>query len=167
MTQRPNGDNLSQPPATQGSTHARDEVSNATAAISERAQALAADVKRAAGDVAGRARDTAEKQLEGGKDRVGQTLGQLAEALRKTASHLRSGDKTGLTEYVARAADRVESASDYFEERTLGQVVADIEQFARREPAVFLGGAFGAGLLAGRFLRSTRKPPHTKTSGGS
>ena len=33
----------------------------------------------------------------------------------------------------------------------------DVEAFARREPAMFIGGAIAIGLLAARFLKSSRR----------
>jgi hypothetical protein len=141
------------------------QSSNISNPVSPSASNLASDVKRAADDVAGRARGTAEQRLEGGKDRVGHGLAHLADALRKTASSLADGadgEDAGLVDPVARAADRVSAASDYFRRRSLGQVIGDVVRFARREPAVFLGGAFAAGLFVGRFLRSTSqrsRPP--------
>ncbi len=138
--------------------------------VTGRARAIADEARDAAGEVGARARGAAERQLASGKDRVGEGLAHLAEALRKTASNLRGGESNesrALTEYVTRAADRVEVASDYFGRRTLSEVIGDVEDFARREPAILLGGAFGAGLLAGRFLRSTRRPRETAKPGGA
>jgi hypothetical protein len=133
------------------------------AGVGDRAHEVMDQVKHAADDVAGQARHTAELQLSGGKDRVAQGLGSVAAALRKTGTQLRDDDPMGITDYVVRTADHVEAASDYFQRRTLGEVVGDVEQFARREPALFLGGAFLTGLLGGRFLKSARRP----TGGGA
>ena len=35
----------------------------------------------------------------------------------------------------------------------------DLESFARRNPAIFIGAAFGVGFLVARFLKST--PPNS------
>ena len=41
-------------------------------------------------------------------------------------------------------------------------MLGDVGTFARREPAMFLGGAFVLGLLGGRFLKSSHvRPPST------
>lgn len=138
----------------------RDDVAMALkTGVADRAHDLVDDVKHAADDLTGEAKKAAETRLSTGKDRVAQGLGSVATALRKTGAQLRNDDQLGITDYVVRAADGVESASDYFQQRTLGQVVGDLEQFARREPALFLGGAFVAGLLGGRFLKSTSRHP--------
>ena len=57
--------------------------------------------------------------------------------------------------YVDQAADQVERLSEYVRERDVVQIAGDVEKFARREPALFLGGAFVLGLCAARFLKSS------------
>ena len=41
-------------------------------------------------------------------------------------------------------------------------MVTQVEQYARRQPAIFLGGAFALGLLGARFLKSSN--PQTATT---
>jgi len=57
--------------------------------------------------------------------------------------------------YMGRAASQVENVARYLHDKNLGQVVGDLESFARREPVLFVGGALVVGLLGGRFLKST------------
>jgi hypothetical protein len=40
-------------------------------------------------------------------------------------------------------------------EKDVNEMLRDVQQFARRQPALFIGGSFAAGLLAARFLRSS------------
>jgi len=112
-------------------------------------------VKHIAGDVADQARKSAGMQLSGEKDRAADGLGSVADALRQTGEHLGTQEKTGLHEYVVRAADQVEAASGCLKSRTPVQILGDVESLARREPALFLGGAFVVGLIGGRFLKSS------------
>jgi len=123
--------------------------------VSEGAADLSGTAKDVASTVATQARNTVEGRFETRKDRAVQGLGDVAEALRHTGERLRSQDKTDLTEYIERAADRVEAASGYVQNKSLGQIMGDVERFARREPALFLGGAFVIGLVGGRFLKSS------------
>jgi hypothetical protein len=123
------------------------------------ARELKDEMKHLAGDVAGEAKKTAESGLSLGKQRAADGLGSVANAIRKTGEHLREEDQGAFTEYFDRAARQVEIASDYLQRRSLGQVIGDVEQFARREPALFLGGAFVAGLIGGRFLKSSHPQP--------
>jgi hypothetical protein len=61
----------------------------------------------------------------------------------------------GLTaRYGDSLAQQVEQVSHYLEQKDLRELVRDVEVFARRNPAVFIGGAFALGMLAARFLKS-------------
>ncbi len=127
--------------------------------IAEQAKEKARQAQAKAGDIAGQARDQVGTQLSGQKDRVAEGLGGVAQALRQTGQQMRDQDQLGLTGYVDRAASQVESFSSYLRENDMGRVVDDVERFARREPALFLGGAFVLGLLGARFLKSSRPRP--------
>jgi hypothetical protein len=117
------------------------------------ARELSTEVRHVATDLAGEAKKTAESKLGAGKDFAAEHLGSVADALRKTSHELRTND-SAVTDYVDMAASSVEKVSNYVQTRTLSQLMGDAEAFARREPAVFLGGAFFLGMLGGRFLKS-------------
>jgi hypothetical protein len=40
-------------------------------------------------------------------------------------------------------------------------MIQEVERFARRQPALFLGGAFTLGLIAARFLKSSSEVSHS------
>ena len=123
--------------------------------LGDEASDLGSEAKQLAQDVAGRARDTAEDRLSSGKERAARSLGSVADALRHTGEHLRLQDEESLPSYIDQAAEKLELASGYLRDKDLSDVVGDIERFARREPALFIGGAFALGLLGGRFLKSS------------
>lgn len=126
---------------------------------------LSSQPRQVASGLAEEATRSAERQLTGGKDRAAQVIGQLAEALRHTGATMSSGtDMPMLNDYLGRAASKVDGLSDYLQEKSLTDVVGDVERFARRDPVLFLGSAFLIGLLGGRFLRSAQ-PDRTSTSG--
>lgn len=130
-------------------------MGDAAAGVAEDVRGVAHDAKQLAGEVAGAAKKTAGSQVTRGKDMAADGLGSVASALRHAEEKLLSEEQHGAGEYVSHAAYRVEQASTYLRTRTLGQVVGDVEGFARRDPALFLGGAFLLGLLGGRFLKSS------------
>jgi len=156
-------DNSSFSPGTSGASNASKPEDQAALALKSSVLADAHDLtdgaKQIAGDAVAQVRESAQAQVSGGKDRLADGLGNVANAIRDTGDRLREGDQTGLTQYVTRAADGVEAASDYLKENSLGDVLGDLGSFARREPAMFLGGAFVLGLLGGRFLKSSHVKP--------
>jgi len=127
------------------------------ASVAEDARNLTSEAKRVASDMADQATKSAERQLAGGKERAAEAMGHLAGALRHTGEQLGNQDMPMVIDYLGRAATQVDGMSNYLRRVTLPQVVNDLERFARREPVLFMGGAFVVGLLGGRFLKSS--PP--------
>lgn len=143
-------------PQSPDASEPRDDAALALASgVAAGAHELGDQAKHVAGDVMAQAKRAAQSRISGGKERAAQSLGQVADALRLTGERLEH-DKSGLTDYVVRIADKVEAASGYLQRRNVRDVIDDVGGFARREPALFLGGAFAVGLLGGRFLKSSR-----------
>ena len=59
----------------------------------------------------------------------------------------------------------MQRAADYLDRTDSREMMHHTEQFARRQPALFLGGAFGLGLIAARFLKSSRRNDQEETGG--
>jgi hypothetical protein len=100
-------------------------------------------------------RDKAYEQIGSQKERATGTLGAVAGAVRNATHELRERGQTGLAGYVNRAADEIDRWTSRLREQDLDDAVRDVQQFARRNPAIFLGVAFGAGVVAARFLKSS------------
>lgn len=126
----------------------------ATPSLTDDVKGLGSDVKGIASDVAREAQKMAESQLDSGRERVAEGMGSVAGAIRNTGDQLRGSPVAGVADYLTQAADTVQGASKYLENKSVGEVVSDVESFARREPLIFLGGTFAVGLLLGRFLKS-------------
>ncbi|HEY8598419.1 MAG TPA: hypothetical protein VIL85_08305 [Thermomicrobiales bacterium] len=127
---------------------AKEQVQQAAADVKEQVQQTAAGVKE---QVAAQATDKLASQ----KDVATGSLNSVAHAFRQTGEQLRDNDQAGIANYVERAAGQVEHFAGYLSKRDLRELAQDTEQFARREPALFLGGAFALGLFAARFLKSS------------
>lgn len=93
--------------------------------------------------------DTAERQKAAGADFVN----GLAESARRAANEF-EGQSPTAAGYIRSAADQVESFSDSLRRRDVGQMLSDVQSFARSQPTAFLGMSFLAGFAAVRFLRS-------------
>ncbi len=122
---------------------------------------LMTEAKNAVGHMAEGAKDQVVTQVEAQKDKAAEKIGNVAEALRAAGEPL--AELGPLPDLAGRAADQIESIAEYVQSRTVGDIVHEVERFARREPAIFLGAAFGIGLLAGRFLKSSpRREAHSE-----
>jgi len=111
--------------------------------------------KEKAGELVEQAKGQATPRLESQKERAAEGLGNTARALRQTSQQLREQEDGPVAQYAERAADRIERAADYLRGRDINELVGELESFARRQPVLFVGGAFALGLLTGRFLKSS------------
>lgn len=120
------------------------------------AESAVDQAKQAVSDAAQRATDQVESRLDSQKERAADSLSNLAQSLRSTGQQL-EGQPAGIGGYVQRAADQVDDFAYYLREREIGEMVDQVEDFARRQPGIFLGAAFSLGLLGARFLKSSRR----------
>jgi hypothetical protein len=120
----------------------------------EKAGELVEQAREAGGQIAAHGIEEAKPRLEDGKEQVVQTLSAAADALRRTGAEM-TDQPGGVGRFAENAADRAERAAEFFGSRDLNEIVSEVESFARRQPAMFLGAAFGLGLLGARFLRTT------------
>jgi uncharacterized protein YjbJ (UPF0337 family) len=168
MTQQSSSSNkqANTAPATsrEGQHTASDATREMTGQVKETVGQVTDQAQQAAGQVVDQARQQVSSRLTGQKDRAAEGLTSVAHALRQTSQQLRDQDQQTVTGYIERAASQVERVSNYLKQNDLGGLVDDVEQFARRQPALFLGGTFVLGLLGARFLKSSR--PYTGNGGG-
>lgn len=136
-------------------------MSQAVSSTADQAQQAIGQAADQAQQVAGQVVDTAKAQttdrLSAGKDQIATTVDTVAQSIRQSSQGLRDQDQAAVAGYADQAADRLAGAASYLRERDVTEIVADVEDFARRQPAAFLGAAFGLGLLAARFIKSSRQ----------
>ncbi|QBQ55756.1 hypothetical protein [Nitrosococcus wardiae] len=90
------------------------------------------------------------------KSATADEIGGVAEALRKASHEMDQQEHPPLiTPYAERAAHSLEQFSHTLRERDVGTLMRQAEDFARRQPGVFIGGAVAAGFLLARFFRSS------------
>lgn len=99
-------------------------------------------------------------KLEEQKSALSSGLSTVADNIRQLGSNLSGAQANDpLTRFAAdyseTAAAKLRSAANYFESHDIETMYRDVEGLARRNPAVFVGGAFAIGFLAARFLKSS------------
>ena len=156
--------------ATGGSSNRTSNASNSDSlsldSAKETAKGLIDQAKSGAGQAYGVAAEKATSVIEEKKVDLASGLGTVADTIRQVGSTLRDTDEqTGITntaaEYGDTLAQQIEKISQYFERSDVRVMIRDVETFARRNPAVFIGGAFAVGLLAARFLKSSNPNPNS------
>ncbi len=88
------------------------------------------------------------------KNRAADGLGGIADVFRSASNELRSDNET-LASYVDLAGDQVRRLANHIRERGVADMLDDVHGFARRRPALFIGGAFVVGIALARFLKSS------------
>ncbi|MFL5733544.1 MAG: hypothetical protein ACJ78Q_10115 [Chloroflexia bacterium] len=127
--------------------------------MKDQAQAKTGEVidqaKEKTGQVIGQVQEQAKSQVETQKGRAAESLGGVAQALRQTGQQMRDQDNAQVAQFTDTAANQIEKISTFLRERDVNDMVVEVERFARRQPALFIGGALALGLLGARFLRSS------------
>jgi ElaB/YqjD/DUF883 family membrane-anchored ribosome-binding protein len=115
------------------------------------------------------ARSAAESLLEEQKRQIADTVEAVGEALRCATHPLEQSQTRIVARYVEDAANRVHSLSHTMRARRWGELVADTEDYARRNPTVFVLSSVAVGFVLGRLLwmsTSGRQHQAAWSSGG-
>jgi len=129
---------------------------------------LKQDVKNQIGEVKNRIADQARNTVQQAREKAASTVnerkGELAGSVTSVAGAVRGATDqlrgeghdhiAGYTEALAEQADRV---ARYLRDTDLNRVRDDVEDLARRQPALVIGGALLLGLLAARFFKSSER----------
>lgn len=124
------------------------------------ARSLVDQAKETAGEAYGAVTDKAAGKIDEQKATLADGLSSVADGIRKASQSLGGGQADNqIAQYAGRytrvAANTVDQVARYFDTHDTKAMVRDVEGFARRNPAVFIGAAFGLGMLAARFLKSS------------
>ena len=88
------------------------------------------------------------------KNKAADGLGGIADVFRSAGNELRT-ENEALASYVDMAGDQMRRLANNIRERGVVDMMDDVAVFARRRPALFIGGAFLVGLGIARFLKSS------------
>lgn len=127
--------------------------SDATTKAQQEGQQLSQQTQQAAGQVAQQAKSTASNQ----KQNVAQNLSGVSQALQQSGQQLQKQGQGVAAQALDGAAGQVGRFAQYLENTSVEQMVGEVQDLARRDPAIFLGGAFALGFILSRFLKSS--PP--------
>jgi hypothetical protein len=114
-----------------------------------------AQTKASAGQAIERAKDQVKSQIASRKDQAADSLSGAVRALEATGQQLRGESQVLAADYADSLTGQVRRASDYLSGRSVDDIARDVEDFARKNPSLFIGGAFVLGIALARFLRSS------------
>jgi hypothetical protein len=134
-------------------------------AVKEQAREAAAEMKAGARDVAEDVKDQVRSSAAHQKDAAAQQMDGWAHALKSASDDLHGRGQDSVAAWVRQAADGLERASGTVRERNVDDLVGTVEDFARRQPVAFLGGAVAAGFGLARLMKSSADRRRSTTTG--
>jgi ElaB/YqjD/DUF883 family membrane-anchored ribosome-binding protein len=115
--------------------------------------------KEKAHEAVGQAKEKAGSQLRSQVDQrstdAGHRVGSLASDVRAVGESLREQGKDQPAKLAEQAADRAERLGSYLKESDADRILADVEDFGRRQPWAVIAGGVAIGLVASRFLKAS------------
>jgi F0F1-type ATP synthase membrane subunit b/b' len=123
---------------------AKEQARKTAAEMKEDARGLAEDVKEQARATTAKQKDAAAEQIDG-----------WAHALNTASDDLRDRGQESAAAWVRQAAAGLQRASGTMRERGVDDLFGTVEDFARRQPVAFLGGAVIAGFGLARLMKSS------------
>ncbi len=130
------------------------QASEAASRVRDEAAGLAAEVKDEASGVAGAVQERAAGFAEEQKRAGAEQAEGLARAVHRAADEL-EGSSPQLAHYVREAADSTGQLAQALQNKSMGELVHNVEDFARRQPVAFFGATVLAGFALARFVKSS------------
>jgi hypothetical protein len=118
----------------------------------EQGREVVGEARRQARNLYGEARTQVASQAGEQQRRAAGGLRSLADEMRSMAEQ--GGQAGPVSELARQAADRVHGVAGWLEQREPGDIIAEVRDYARRNPGTFLVGAAVLGVLAGRLTRN-------------
>jgi hypothetical protein len=137
------------PPGTQATP--RDESAGAR----EKAQEAAGQAQEKAQQAAGQAQEKLREQIDQRSTQAGEKIGGTAQDLRSVGEELRNQGKETPAKLADQGAERIERMGAYLRESDGDSLLADVEDFGRRQPLAVLAGGLVVGMAAARFLKAS------------
>jgi methyl-accepting chemotaxis protein len=128
--------------------------SELTDQVAEIARDNTEQVRNAAKDLTTKAQDKAEETVTQRKSIGADYIGSIAHATGQ-AAHAFDTDLPQAAHYIRLASEQIRGVADTVRERSVRELVGNVQDFARNQPTLFFGGAMILGFAALRFLKSS------------
>jgi hypothetical protein len=117
-----------------------------------------------AGQLIERGADIGFRQADRGLDQAVDGIESVADSIRRVSLDMES-DQPQMANLASGAADQAEAIASYLRETDVRHLIGTVEDFARRQPLLFLGGAFLLGVAASRFVKAAGGQPQVQGRG--
>jgi hypothetical protein len=148
---------------------ARQKTTDAAGAATQSVKEVATQVKNQATDATQKAvsqlKEHGQRAVSEQKDRTATTLSDVGSALQNAADRLRQDHDDNIASYIDAMAGMSTRAGSYLRDADVSSLVGDLQSVARRNPGLFLGGMFVAGLAVARFAKASRPQTPSRPQG--
>jgi hypothetical protein len=152
MTTRTSTGTMSETPSSTAATSDAStgfEESQPTHPLAEAGQ----EAVDSAGHLASRAADVGLQQADRGRELAASGLQSAADSIRRVSLDIQA-DQPQIANAAETAAEQAERVATYLRDTDARQIISNVEQAARRQPILFLGGAFVLGVAVSRFMKA-------------
>jgi hypothetical protein len=121
----------------------------------QKAQEMAGQAQEKAHEAAGQAQEKLREQIDQRSTQAGERVSDTAGDLRTVGTELRNQGKETPAKLAESAAERAERLGSYLSDSDGDRLLADVEDFGRRQPLAALAGGLVLGMAAARFLKAS------------
>ena len=104
------------------------------------------------GALAERATGMGFQQADRAREKAADGLSHVTDSIRRVSIDMQ--DQPAIANAAEAVADHAERIGEYLRTTDARQIVSNVERVARRQPLIFLGGAFMLGLAASRLIKA-------------
>jgi len=95
---------------------------------------------------AAEARERGKAMAEEQKRTAAHGMGRFAESLHKVADQFEQDGQSSVANYTHQAANGIDNIASKVRGKDTGELIGDVEEYARSNPALFLAGAVAVGF---------------------
>jgi hypothetical protein len=133
-----------------GQTEDPSQPQSTTQMVAEQAQEKALEMRQKAGT-------GLRSQIDQRSSEAGDSATAIARAVHSSAEELRSQGKDGPAKMVDQLGQKLDQLGTYLSSSDSDRLLRDVEDFARRQPAVVASAAVAVGFVAARFVGSSSR----------
>ena len=123
------------------------KASDLTDGVTRAAKDNASQLGDAALEMANSAKDKVEAAVSQRKSLGADYIGSIAQATGRAANAFES-ELPQAAHYIRQASEQIQGVADTVRERDVRELVGEVQEFARRQPTLFFGGAVVLGFAA-------------------
>jgi methyl-accepting chemotaxis protein len=130
------------------------KASDLTDGVTRAAKDNASQLGDAAFDMASTAKDKVEAAVSQRKSIGADYIGSIAQAAGRAANEFEA-ELPQVAHYIRQGSEQIQGVADTVRQRDVRELVGEVQDFAKRQPTLFFGGAVVLGFAALRFFKST------------